>query len=186
MLKVWLISDPILFFFCNQVRFRVLVEENNKSGKISLRMNLLRLFINVWLVCRIQCTTLILNLTKYDANINETYLNEASTTSSSFGQAASLRRRVCYFANWAPYREVQPPLYPDQIEPDLCTHIHYAFAKIDPISLNLVATEEHDMKWTEKSKMPLYIRLYSLKRRNPALKILLAVGGLFFVKSLNS
>ena len=33
------------------------------------------------------------------------------------------------------------------------------------------------MNWTEKSNMPLYIRLYSLKRKNPALKILLAVGG---------
>lgn len=33
------------------------------------------------------------------------------------------------------------------------------------------------MNWTEKSNMPLYIRLYSLKRKNPTLKILLAVGG---------
>lgn len=88
-----------------------------------------------------------------------------------------LQRRVCYFANWAPYRELDPPLYPDQIDPNICTHIHYAFAKIDPITLSLLPTEEHDMNWTEKANMPLFIRLYSLKRRNPALKILLAVGG---------
>ena len=88
-----------------------------------------------------------------------------------------LQRRICYFANWAPYRQLEPPLYPDKIDPDICTHIHYAFAKIDPKTLDLVPTEEHDMNWTEKNKMPLFIRLYSLKRRNPFLKILLAVGG---------
>lgn len=89
----------------------------------------------------------------------------------------SLQRRVCYFANWAPYRDLSPPLYPDDIDPALCTHIHYAFAKIDVATLALLPTEEHDMNWTERTNMPLYIRLYGLKRRNMALKILLAVGG---------
>lgn len=89
----------------------------------------------------------------------------------------TLQRRVCYFANWAPYRDLSPPLYPDDIDPALCTHIHYAFAKIDLQSLALLPTEEHDMNWTERTNMPLYIRLYGLKRRNMALKILLAVGG---------
>lgn len=89
----------------------------------------------------------------------------------------TLQRRVCYFANWAPYRDLSPPLYPDDIDPALCTHIHYAFAKIDLSTLALVPTEEHDMNWTERTNMPLYIRLYGLKRRNMALKILLAVGG---------
>lgn len=74
---------------------------------------------------------------------------------------------------------MDPPLYPDNIDPSLCTHIHYAFAKVDPITLSLVPTEEHDMNWTERTNMPLYIRLYGLKRRNLALKILLAVGGDF-------
>lgn len=99
------------------------------------------------------------------------------TTTTTIPQPNSLQRRVCYFANWALYRDLNPPLYPDNIDPSLCTHIHYAFAKIDPTTLALVPTEEHDMNWTEKSNMPLYIRLYGLKRRNMALKILLAVGG---------
>ena len=86
-------------------------------------------------------------------------------------------RRVCYFANWAPYRGLKPALYPDSIDPELCTHIHYAFAKIDPDTLSLLPTEEHDINWTRSTKMPLYIRLYGLKRRNVDLKILLAVGG---------
>lgn len=89
----------------------------------------------------------------------------------------SKQRRVCYFANWALYRGLEPPLYPDDIDPTLCTHIHYAFAKIDSETLKLVATEDHDMNWTYVNKMPMYIRLYGLKRRNSLLKILLAVGG---------
>jgi GH18 family chitinase len=97
--------------------------------------------------------------------------------SDSSQQQSTLERRVCYFANWAPYRDLNPPLYPDDIDPALCTHIHYAFAKIDLQSLALLPTEEHDMNWTERTNMPLYIRLYGLKRRNMALKILLAVGG---------
>jgi GH18 family chitinase len=68
-------------------------------------------------------------------------------------------------------------LYPDQIDPALCTHIHFAFAKIDPKNFSILPTEEHDINWTAKSNMPLYIRLYGLKRRNPNLKILLAIGG---------
>ena len=88
-----------------------------------------------------------------------------------------MKRKVCYLSNWALYRDLNPPLYPDQIDPTLCTHIHYAFAKIDPATLLLVPTEEHDISWTEKNNMPLYIRVYGLKRRNMDIKILLAVGG---------
>jgi GH18 family chitinase len=104
-------------------------------------------------------------------------LNDLNTEKEIKDQV--LQRRVCYFANWAPYRSLKPALYPDNIDPELCTHIHYAFAKIDPITLSLLPTEEHDMNWTDNTNMPLYIRLYSLKRRNLSLKILLAVGGLF-------
>lgn len=107
----------------------------------------------------------IFSILNCNANLNKTI------------DSPALQRRVCYFANWAPYRDLDPPLYPDKIDPKICTHIHYAFSKIDPITLALVPTEEHDMNWTERSNMPLFIRLYSLKRRNPALKILLAVGG---------
>lgn len=88
-----------------------------------------------------------------------------------------LKRRICYYANWAPYRELDPPLYPDKIDPALCTHIHFAFAKIDSKNFSILPTEEHDINWTQRSNMPLYIRLYGLKRRNANLKIMLAIGG---------
>lgn len=110
--------------------------------------------------------------------IGKPELDDADSNNDDDSQSPpTLQRRVCYFANWAPYRDLSPPLYPDDIDPALCTHIHYAFAKIDLQTLALLPTEEHDMNWTERTNMPLYIRLYGLKRRNMNLKILLAVGG---------
>ena len=113
--------------------------------------------------------------------ITSTTTSESTTTTTSTQQQNSnlpLRRRICYYANWAPYRGLTPPLYPDQIDPSLCTHIHFAFARIDPKNFSILPTEEHDINWTAHSNMPLYIRLYGLKRRNNNLKILLAIGGL--------
>ena len=62
-------------------------------------------------------------------------------------------RVVCYYTNWSLYREAMPTLYPDHINPLLCTHIHYAFADIDPLTLAITATEEHDIHWTDRLGM---------------------------------
>ncbi|CAF2382525.1 unnamed protein product [Rotaria sp. Silwood2] len=93
-----------------------------------------------------------------------------------FAQNSDLRV-VCYYTNWSLYREAMPTLYPDHIDPLLCTHIHYAFADINPLTLTITPTEEHDIHWTDRLGMPLYLRMYGLKRRNPSLKIILSVGG---------
>ncbi|CAF1185488.1 unnamed protein product [Adineta steineri] len=93
-----------------------------------------------------------------------------------FAQNSDLRV-VCYYTNWSLYREAMPTLYPDHIDPFLCTHIHYAFADINPLTLTITHTEEHDVHWTDRIGMPLYLRTYGLKRRNPSLKIILSVGG---------
>ncbi|CAF3388476.1 unnamed protein product [Rotaria sp. Silwood1] len=93
-----------------------------------------------------------------------------------FAQNSDLRV-VCYYTNWSLYREAMPTLYPDHIDPLLCTHIHYAFADINPLTLAITPTEEHDIHWTDRLGMPLYLRMYGLKRRNPSLKIILSVGG---------
>lgn len=62
-------------------------------------------------------------------------------------------RIVCYYTNWSLYREAMPTLYPDHIDPLLCTHIHYAFADINPLTLAITPTEEHDIHWTERLGM---------------------------------
>ena len=45
-------------------------------------------------------------------------------------QAAS-QRRVCYYTNWAQYRNGIGRYVPSNYEDGLCTHIIYAFAKVD-------------------------------------------------------
>jgi GH18 family chitinase len=67
-------------------------------------------------------------------------------------------RIVCYYTNWSLYREAMPTLYPDHIDPLLCTHIHYAFADINPLTLSITPTEEHDVHWTDRLGMVPLLR----------------------------
>uniref|UniRef100_A0ACB8F574 Uncharacterized protein n=1 Tax=Sphaerodactylus townsendi TaxID=933632 RepID=A0ACB8F574_9SAUR len=75
---------------------------------------------------------------------------------------------VCYVTNWAQYRPKPAKFYPEDINPDLCTHISFAFASIrnNHLSCN---------EWNDE--MALLPQIQALKKRNPALLTLLAVGG---------
>ena len=44
--------------------------------------------------------------------------------------AADNYMRVCYYTNWAQYRPPPMKFFPEHLDPNLCTHIMYAFAKI--------------------------------------------------------
>jgi hypothetical protein len=61
------------------------------------------------------------------------------------------------------YREAMPTLYPDHIDPLLCTHIHYAFADINPLTLAIIPTEEHDIHWTERLGMVFSLVFFVLE-----------------------
>lgn len=78
--------------------------------------------------------------------------------------------RVCYYTNWSQYRPGNAKFLPSDIDPHLCTHIVYAFAKINNNRL-----EAFD--WNDDARSNYYQQVTSLKKLNPKLKILLAVGG---------
>ncbi|CAN9515998.1 unnamed protein product [Ophioblennius macclurei] len=77
-------------------------------------------------------------------------------------------RLVCYFTNWSQYRPGHEKFMPSNIDPNLCTHLIYAFAGINE------ANELATIEWNDDA---LYKSFNGLKQRNPNLKTLLAVGG---------
>ena len=38
---------------------------------------------------------------------------------------------MCYYTNWSQYRKKEGQFLPTNIDPFLCTHIVFAFAKLD-------------------------------------------------------
>uniref|UniRef100_A0A8C5AB97 chitinase n=1 Tax=Gadus morhua TaxID=8049 RepID=A0A8C5AB97_GADMO len=80
----------------------------------------------------------------------------------------SSSRLGCYFTNWSQYRPDAGKFLPSDVDPNLCTHLIYAFAGMN--NANELATVE----WNDEV---LYKSFNELKERNPLLKTLLAVGG---------
>ena len=56
-------------------------------------------------------------------------------------------KRVCYYTNWSQYRPDKGKFTPDKIDPSLCTHIVYAFAKLDGNIIKSVEWNDEDSTW---------------------------------------
>ncbi|RNA08689.1 acidic mammalian chitinase-like [Brachionus plicatilis] len=81
---------------------------------------------------------------------------------------------VCYYTNWAQYRPKPASYFPEDIDPHLCTHIIFAFAKInDQSELEAFEWNDESTEWAPG----MYKRTIDLKKKNKNLKILIAVGG---------
>ncbi|XP_067381975.1 acidic mammalian chitinase-like [Channa argus] len=80
----------------------------------------------------------------------------------------SSAKLVCYFTNWSQYRPGVGKYLPANVDPNLCTHLIYAFSIISP------SNELTPYEWNDDV---LYKSFNELKNRNPHLKTLLAVGG---------
>ncbi len=80
---------------------------------------------------------------------------------------------VCFFSNWAQYREGDAKFMPENIDANLCTHIVFSFAKVIDDSLQPYEWNDESTGWSKG----LYERSVALKEINPELKVMLAVGG---------
>jgi hypothetical protein len=80
---------------------------------------------------------------------------------------------VCYYSNWAQYRPLHGVLMPEKIDPTICTHIIYAFAKV--VDDRIEPYEKNDRD--SGSAKGLYSKVVDLKKKNPQLKVLIGVGG---------
>lgn len=49
---------------------------------------------------------------------------------------------VCYFASWSWYRYGEGKFAPEYIDKNLCTHVVYAFASLDPNDLTITSGNE--------------------------------------------
>ncbi|KAL3875958.1 hypothetical protein ACJMK2_033853 [Sinanodonta woodiana] len=77
--------------------------------------------------------------------------------------------RVCYYSSWSSRRNDGHALLPEDIDANLCTHINYAFITLDSSGTDILSEQPFDLT--------LMKRLTNLKTKNPALKILVSLGG---------
>ncbi|XP_065076861.1 probable chitinase 10 [Ochlerotatus camptorhynchus] len=83
---------------------------------------------------------------------------------------------VCYYTNWSQYRTKLGKFVPEDIPADLCTHIIFAFGWLKKGKLSSFESNDE----TKDGKTGLYERMLALKKTNPQLKVLLAIGGWSF------
>lgn len=79
-------------------------------------------------------------------------------------------KMVCYFTNWAWYRQGSGKYLPEEIDARLCTHIVYGFAVLDYENLII---KPHD-SWADIDNK-FYDRVVAFKKKG--LKVSLALGG---------
>jgi len=89
----------------------------------------------------------------------------------SSGDYIEDRKVVCYYANWAVYRQGDAKFTPQNINPYLCTHLIYAFGGLGKDDSIVPFDEYQDI---EKGG---YGRFAALKTYNKDLKTMLAIGG---------
>ncbi|XP_064596682.1 chitinase-3-like protein 1 [Liolophura sinensis] len=83
------------------------------------------------------------------------------------------KKIFCYFSSSAQYKSGIGKFLPENIEPSLCTHVIFAFVDV------VHGYKLEPSNWNDLGSDGLYARTVALKKKNPRLKVLLAVGGWF-------
>ena len=59
-------------------------------------------------------------------------------------------RKVCYYTNWAQYRRTpQGKYFPENLDPNLCTHVIYAFANLANGKLKPFEWNDDSEEWAK-------------------------------------
>lgn len=83
---------------------------------------------------------------------------------------------VCYISTWAVYRPGRGSFSLDNIDPNLCTHLVYAFAGLNASSNSIRSLDPwQDLK--DDYGKGGYEKITGLRKTYPHLKISLAIGG---------
>ncbi|EFX79125.1 hypothetical protein DAPPUDRAFT_304901 [Daphnia pulex] len=81
-------------------------------------------------------------------------------------------KKVCYFANWARYRNGSGSYWVDKLDPYECTHYIYGFAVLSNVTYEMTVYDP----WADID-LGGYATFTGLKTKNPSLKTLIALGG---------
>ncbi|XP_025423968.1 probable chitinase 10 isoform X2 [Sipha flava] len=108
----------------------------------------------------------------------KTYVSAANRKNSASNDVREVpskydlnKKVVCYFASWSWYRYDQGKFAPEYIDRNLCTHVVYAFASLDPNDLTLTSGNE----W-EDFENKFYERLVS-NSKSGDIKVMISMGG---------
>ena len=80
---------------------------------------------------------------------------------------------ICYYTNWSWYRQGDGKYGPSDIDLNLCTHILYGFATLDPTLLTMRVFDS----WSDTDEYgpSLYAKVTAFKAQG--IKVLIAFGG---------
>ncbi|CAF4086173.1 unnamed protein product, partial [Rotaria sp. Silwood1] len=67
---------------------------------------------------------------------------------------------ICYYTNWSQYRHGKGQFYPEYIDINLCTHIIYAFAKVENSRINPYEWNDESSPWS----IGMYQRIINLRK----------------------
>lgn len=108
--------------------------------------------------------------TSHEAIVQENLPSEVETNDIQHTELSNDYKVVCYFTNWAWYRQSGGKYVPEDIDTDLCTHIVYGFAVLDRDNLVI---KPHD-SWADLDNK-FYERVVKLRAKGA--KVTVAIGG---------